>query len=94
MNELLNQAGCDELGSLRSTSPSARGRRELPVAGTRLIREWHGQRHEVTVIAGGYEYQGRRYRSLTAIAKLITGNHWNGPNFFGLRAKSRQEGGR
>ena len=91
MNELLTQAGCDEFGGLRSTRPGARGRSELPVAGTRLIREWNGHRHEVTVVTGGYEYQGRRYRSLTAITELITGTHWNGPNFFGLRSNRQKE---
>lgn len=56
-----------------------------PLAGTRLIREWNGQRHEVTAVEGGYEYNGRRYKSLSAIAKAITGAHWSGPQFFGLR---------
>ena len=93
MNELLTQAGCDETGALRPSRARARGRSGVPVAGTRLIREWNGHRHEVTVVAGGYEYQGRRYRSLTAITELITGTHWNGPAFFGLRARSRQEVG-
>ena len=93
MNELLTQAGCDETGAFRSSRARARGRSGAPVVGTRLIREWNGHRHEVTVVAGGYEYQGRRYRSLTAITELITGTHWNGPAFFGLRARSRQEVG-
>ncbi len=79
MNELLAQAGCDELGSLRPSTQKARGRREMSIAGTRLIREWNGQRHEVTVVQGGFAYQGRRYRSLTAITQTITGTHWNGP---------------
>jgi len=92
MRDLLTQAGCDETGAFRSSRARVRGRSALPVAGTRLIREWNGHRHEVTVVAGGYEYQGRRYRSLTAITELITGTHWNGPAFFGLRARSQQEG--
>ena len=57
----------------------------LPVIGTRLIRHWHGERHEVTVVVGGFEYAGQRYRSLTAVAKKITDAHWNGRAFFGLR---------
>lgn len=57
----------------------------MPVVGTRLVREWQGDRYEVTVVAGGFEYDGRRYRSLTAVTKAITGTHWNGPAFFGLR---------
>jgi hypothetical protein len=60
-----------------------------PVAGTRLIREWGGERHEVTVVDGGFEYQGRLFRSLTAVAKAITGQHWNGRLFFGLRDRKR-----
>jgi Protein of unknown function (DUF2924) len=53
--------------------------------GTKLIREWQGVAHEVTVIDGGFEHQGRRYRSLSAVARAITGTQWSGPLFFGLR---------
>ena len=91
MDELLAQAGCDELGSPQVKKPLARGRRELPIVGTRLIREWNGQPHEVTAVPGGFAHRGRRYRSLTAIAELITGTHWNGPSFFGVRASVRKE---
>lgn len=58
---------------------------ERLLLGTRLVREWKGVAHEVTVIDGGFEYQGRRYRSLSAVARAITGTRWNGPLFFGLR---------
>ena len=58
---------------------------DLPVVGTRIIREWNGHRYEVTVLHDGFEFQGRRFRSLTAVAKAITGGHRNGPAFFGLR---------
>jgi hypothetical protein len=58
---------------------------ERPIAGTRLIREWHGVEHTVTVLKDGYEWQGRPYKSLSAIARAITGTRWNGPLFFGLR---------
>jgi hypothetical protein len=54
-------------------------------AGTRLAREWQGRMHQVTVQDQGFEYQGTRYRSLTAIARVITGTPWSGPAFFGLR---------
>jgi hypothetical protein len=53
--------------------------------GTVFVREWDGQRHEVIVQRDGFEYQGRPYRSLSAIARKITGTQWNGPAFFGLR---------
>lgn len=58
---------------------------KIPVAGTRLVREWRGERHEIVVLSNGFEYAGRRWNSLTAIARQITGTHWNGPVFFGLR---------
>ena len=54
--------------------------------GTRLLREWQGVTHHVTVQAEGFEYNGKSYRSLTAIARLITGTAWSGPLFFGLRS--------
>ena len=58
---------------------------ERPVAGTRLIREFQGVEHCVTVRDNDYEYQGRPYKSLSAIARAITGTRWNGWTFFGLR---------
>ena len=53
--------------------------------GTRLIREWHGKTIAVEVREGGFIWQERTYRSLSEIAKLVTGAHWSGPRFFGLR---------
>jgi hypothetical protein len=53
-------------------------------AGATLVRTWQGQTHTVQVLADGYEHQGQRYRSLSHIAKAITGAHWSGPRFFGL----------
>lgn len=55
--------------------------------GTRLVREWHGRAHAVIVLENGFQYDGERYRSLTRIASLITGVHWSGPVFFGLRKR-------
>lgn len=54
--------------------------------GTRLLREWQGQTHHVTVLSSGFEYSGRTWRSLTAISREITGTAWSGPLFFGLRS--------
>jgi hypothetical protein len=54
--------------------------------GARLIREWHGRTHIVTITDAGFDYAGDSYRSLTEIAKTITGTHWSGPRFFGLGA--------
>jgi Protein of unknown function (DUF2924) len=64
--------------------PKGRGQR-LPISGTRLIREWQGVEHVVTVRGDDFEYQGRLYKSLSAIAREITGVRWNGWVFFGLK---------
>ncbi|MDX2094420.1 MAG: DUF2924 domain-containing protein [Alphaproteobacteria bacterium] len=56
--------------------------------GTRLLREWHGVSHEVTVLDDGVYYQGQRYRSLSQIAQVITGAKWSGPLFFGLKKEA------
>ena len=56
-----------------------------PLSGTRLIREWQGVQHVVTVRADDFEFEGRPYQSLSAIARHITGTRWNGRVFFGLR---------
>lgn len=56
--------------------------------GMRLARDWAGRRHEVTVVDDGVEYQGRKYGSLSEVARLITGKRWNGPRFFGLRQEN------
>jgi hypothetical protein len=57
----------------------------MPIVGTRLIREWRGVEQVVTVTADGFEWQGRPYKSLSAIARAITGTRWNGWVFFGLK---------
>ena len=61
---------------------------QRPIAGTRLLREYQGVEHVVTVTRDGFEYQGRPYQSLSAIARVITGTRWNGWVFFGLRKAS------
>lgn len=55
--------------------------------GARLVREWRGRTHTVTVTEDGFEYAGSNYPSLTKIARTITGTHWSGPRFFGLEVK-------
>ncbi len=60
---------------------------DRPIAGTRLIREWQGVEHCVTVLPDGYEWQGRPYKSLSAAARAITGTSWNGLVFFGLKSQ-------
>ena len=61
--------------------------KDRPIAGTRLIREYQGVEHCVTVRDEDFEYQGRPYRSLSAIARAITGTRWNGLLFFGLNSR-------
>jgi hypothetical protein len=59
--------------------------------GARLVREWRGRTHTVTVTEDGFEYAGASYPSLTKIAEKITGAHWSGPRFFGLLRDGRTE---
>lgn len=72
--------------SARTEAPSANKRRPRPSfkPGTRLVREWHGVTHTVVILADGVEWRGQRYRSLSVVARAITGAHWSGPRFFGL----------
>jgi len=62
-----------------------------PVVGTKLLREWDGAEHTVTVLKDGFDWQGRKYKSLSAVARAITGTRWNGYRFFGLRERKREE---
>lgn len=95
MREVLQNYGFDKNGcdcSVRQTDREKMRRKEMPVSGTRLVRNWNGRRYEVTVVPGGFEYEGRKYRSLTAITKAITGTHWNGRAFFGFRNDKTKKG--
>ena len=72
----------DDAGAGRPIAPSA------TIAlkpGTRLLREWQGATHEVIVLEDGALFRGQRYRSLSEVARLITGSRWSGPRFFGLK---------
>jgi hypothetical protein len=73
----------------RNPSALATMRRIKP--GTRIIREWDGDAHEVTVVRDGYSYRGQQYESLSAIARKITGTRWSGPVFFGLKPRATQK---
>ena len=66
----------------------ARGAANLKT-GTRLVRSWRDKMHHVLILDEGYEYDGRRYQSLTQIAQDITGAHWSGPRFFGLTTRRK-----
>ena len=71
------------------TTRRIRADRDRPIVGTRLLREWQGVEHVVTVTAGDFEWQGRPYQSLSAVARQITGTRWNGWTFFGLKNHRR-----
>lgn len=58
-------------------------------SGARLVREWHGRTHSVEVLQSGFLFEGQTYRSLSEIARRITGSHWSGPRFFGLTRKRK-----
>lgn len=74
-----------ETGKLRKRDKDSR-----PMAGTVLTRHYQDIEHRVVVETGGqYEYEGRRYASLSAIAREITGTQWSGPLFFGLKAPNK-----
>jgi hypothetical protein len=75
----------DRLARGATLRQARREERDRPIAGTRLIREHQGVEHTVTVLRDGFEWQGRPYRSLSAVARAITGTRWNGPLFFGLK---------
>jgi hypothetical protein len=69
----------------KAGKPAKRANSDRPLAGTRLIREWKGVEHQVTVRDSDFEYQGRPYKSLSAVARGITGARCNGLVFFGLK---------
>ena len=68
---------------------------EPPIArlktGTVLVREWHGTTHRVTVEEKGFLFRAKRYRSLSEIARTITGTRWSGPLFFGLKSSAKEQ---
>ena len=64
---------------------------DRPISGTRLIREYQGVEHCITVRDDDFEYQGRPYKSLSAIARAITGTQWNGLTFFGIKSSARKQ---
>ncbi len=75
----------EELDGGDRSKRGIRADRDRPIKGTRLLREWQGVEQVVTVTADGFEWQGRPYKSLSAIARAITGTRWNGWVFFGLK---------
>ena len=84
----LSKAELRQIGvQARKDQRTPRGLRAPTVKpGTWLARTWHGEVHEVVVLDGAFDYRGRRYKSLSAIARHITGAAWSGPRFFGLHS--------
>lgn len=82
-----------ELARLAEVTPEAAKKSRPPVMpirlsdGTRLIREWNGRTIEVLVRDDAFEWEGRTYKSLSHIAREVTGAHWSGPRFFGMRSR-------
>ena len=81
------------LRSLCESSDERAGEAAIPAIrlkpGAKLVREWHGHVHTVNVLDDGFDYQGERYRSLSRIARRITGVQWSGPRFFGIAMRRR-----
>jgi hypothetical protein len=70
-----------------ATGSSKRHQTRMAQSGTILIREWQGTAHRVTMLVDGVSFNGKRYRSLSEVAREITGSRWSGPRFFGLRSQ-------
>ena len=82
----LSSAATTKLKGIESGKTRVKSPRLKP--GARLLREWNGVSHVVDVTDEGYLWHGQQYRSLSAVARTITGAHWSGPRFFGLTGRS------
>jgi Protein of unknown function (DUF2924) len=69
------------------------GKKAQARVGTILVREWHGTKHQVSVLKDAFVYRSKRYGSLSQIARTITGTQWSGPLFFGLKSRTEQSRG-
>lgn len=87
-NGYLQKSTLKKLESLRANHGARRAQSPELKSGGRLLREWNGTTHVVDVTDDGFVWNGMPYRSLSAIAKAITGAHWSGPRFFGMSARS------
>lgn len=88
----VSKAVLAKLARLAERSASANRRSAMLKAGTQLIREWQGTIHLVTALEEAYEYEGKRFSSLSEIAGVITGTKWSGPKFFGLKTAASGSG--
>jgi Protein of unknown function (DUF2924) len=62
-----------------------------PKPGTVLVRDWGGATHQVRVLESGFLFRGKRYKSLSEVARAITGSRWSGPLFFGLKSAAKEQ---
>ena len=83
----LLQRGGEDAAARR---PTMIRKRQRVSTGTVLLREWHGTSHQVTVVEDAVHYRGKRYSSLSEVARLITGCRWSGPLFFGLKSAAKE----
>jgi len=78
-------------GPTKTVPARFRSDARLPVPGAVITRQYKGELLQVKVLPGGFEYEGEVYKSLSAVAKAITGTHWNGYHFFGLRKEGNKQ---
>src|SRR5262249_43807027 len=78
----------DRIASGRNGPPTLRKQCPRLQPGSMLVREWDGSRHQVEVLDKGFAWNGKTYRSLSAVAFALTGTRWSGPRFFGLRGRT------
>ena len=76
-----------QLALIRDPSQSVKMPKQSLRVGDRIVRGWGGTNHEVTILPKGFSYRGEVHKSLSEIARLITGARWSGPRFFGIREK-------
>ena len=76
-------------GGAPITTPPRIVARSILAPGLRLVREWNGRTHQVDTVEGGFVWNGETHKSLSAIARAITGARWSGPRFFGLRSPDK-----
>lgn len=89
-SEMVDALGGEDCSGVAGGSNSNTPQPALLAPGIQLVREWNGRPYKVEVSKDGFLFNGKEYRSLTAIAKKITGTNWSGPRFFGLNAKRKQ----
>ena len=95
MDEILKDAGFDKYGIpekvIKKKKVDTEQNIDISIPGTRLVRFWKDEKHEVFILKDGFEYNSKKYRSLSAIAREITGTQWNGLLFFKVRSVKKKK---